>query len=317
MDVSRRRHFGSRGTWIALAVAVAATCLVAFALMPSAGAAAKKAPAGNPLAGVTFTGINKSAANQAAAWWGSQPEDAFLMTMMANIPTAQWGNSTAILKTAGKKVPVLVVYNIPGRDCGQFSAGGAGGEAQYNAFIDKYAASIGKHKAVVILEPDALAQMCGDTAARYRMLNHAVDALAKTGAITYIDAGNPGWVDADTMADRLKQAGVAKARGFAVNVSNFKTNAENIAYGDAIAKKLKTHYVVDTSRNGNGATKEWCNPAGRALGTLPTTNTGSAFADAFLWIKIPGESDGNCNGGPNAGQWFPDYALGLVEQAWK
>ena len=270
---------------------------------------------GNPLAGVTFTGINKNAAAQAAAWKTSQPENAALMTKMANVPTAQWGNSTEILASSGNKVPVLVVYNIPGRDCGQYSSGGAGGEAEYNAFIDKYAAGIGKKKAVVILEPDAISQMCGDAAARYRMLNHAVDALAKTGAITYIDAGNPGWVDAKTTADRLKQAGVAKVRGFAINTSNFKTDADNKAYGDAIAKELNSHYVVDTSRNGNGPGNDWCNPDGRALGKLPTTNTGSAYADAFLWIKVPGESDGNCNGGPGAGQWFPSYALGLAQRA--
>jgi endoglucanase len=273
------------------------------------------AAAGNPLAGVTFTGINKNAANQAAAWKTSNPADAALMTKMANVPTAQWGNSTDALDSAGGKVPVLVVYNLPGRDCGQFSSGGAGSEAEYNAFIDKYAASIGQRKAVVILEPDTLSQMCGDTAARFRMLNHAVDALAKTGAITYLDAGNPGWVDAATIADRLKQAGVAKARGFAVNVSNFKTNADNIAYGDTIAKALNSHYVVDTSRNGNGPGTDWCNPPGRALGLLPTTKTASTYADAYLWIKIPGESDGNCNGAPGAGQWYPSYALGLAQRA--
>jgi endoglucanase len=37
--------------------------------------------------------------------------------------------------------------------------------------------------------------------------------------------------------------------------------------------------------------------------------------DGLLWIKAPGESDGSCNGGPSAGTWWPEYALGLAERA--
>jgi len=37
--------------------------------------------------------------------------------------------------------------------------------------------------------------------------------------------------------------------------------------------------------------------------------------DAFLWIKIPGESDGTCQGCPPAGTWWPAYALGLARNA--
>jgi endoglucanase len=46
-----------------------------------------------------------------------------------------------------------------------------------------------------------------------------------------------------------------------------------------------------------------------------TPSTGDPLADAFLWIKAPGESDGTCNGGPSAGTWWPDYALGLAQRA--
>ena len=34
--------------------------------------------------------------------------------------------------------------------------------------------------------------------------------------------------------------------------------------------------------------------------------------DGYLWVKRPGESDGACNGGPGAGQWWQAYALDLV-----
>ena len=40
-----------------------------------------------------------------------------------------------------------------------------------------------------------------------------------------------------------------------------------------------------------------------------------ALADALLWVKAPGESDGSCNGGPSAGTWWTEYALGLAERA--
>jgi endoglucanase len=32
-------------------------------------------------------------------------------------------------------------------------------------------------------------------------------------------------------------------------------------------------------------------------------------------VKPPGESDGECNGGPAAGRWWPEYALGLAQRA--
>jgi endoglucanase len=67
------------------------------------------------------------------------------------------------------------------------------------------------------------------------------------------------------------------------------------------------------------------------VGVLPTANTGIALLDAYLWVKIPGESDGECTRGlgpagetvdpewglidPAAGQWFPEMALDLVNNA--
>ncbi|SCE59467.1 endoglucanase [Streptomyces sp. Termitarium-T10T-6] len=50
-------------------------------------------------------------------------------------------------------------------------------------------------------------------------------------------------------------------------------------------------------------------------GTPPTTDTGDERLDAYLWIKRPGDSDGTCRGGPPAGDWWPEYALGLARRA--
>jgi cellulase/cellobiase CelA1 len=77
------------------------------------------------------------------------------------------------------------------------------------------------------------------------------------------------------------------------------------------------HFVIDTSRNGNGgsADGQWCNPPNQAIGATPTTRTGNTLVDSLLWAKSPWGSDGPCNGGPPAGQAFWDYAITLAKNA--
>ena len=58
----------------------------------------------------------------------------------------------------------------------------------------------------------------------------------------------------------------------------------------------------------------WCNPDGRGLGASPAIAPGDG-QDANLWVKRPGESDGTCNGGPGAGIFWSDYALGLAQRS--
>jgi endoglucanase len=214
-------------------------------------------------------------------------------------------------------VPVLVTCNVPGRDCGGYSAGGVGSSAEYLRWVQAVAAGIGSADAVVVVEPDALAQLCGDPSERLAVLRSAVDLLeVNPGTRTYLDAGNATWVGAPTMAERLRAAGATAADGFALNVSNFETTADNVAYGQQVSALLDgAHFVVDTSRNGNGPGTDWCNPAGRALGERPTAQTGQPRVDAYLWVKRPGESDGTCNGGPAAGTFWDSYAIGLVRGA--
>lgn len=124
------------------------------------------------------------------------------------------------------------------------------------------------------------------------------------------------------MVEPLKRAGIERADGFALNISNYQTTAENTKYGKKLSAMVNGKpFVIDTSRNGNGPApggddpENWCNPPGRALGNPPTTKTGDPQIAAYLWIKRPGESDGTCKGGPKAGTWWPKYALGLAEGA--
>jgi endoglucanase len=252
-----------------------------------------------------------------------------VMTKLAAIPTANWiqnvetgvQNVVTAAANAGQ-TPVLVLYNIPDRDLGSYSAGGSSDSNGYKAWIQNVAAGVGSQNAIVILEPDALAQMNQLAKARqeirYELLRFAIQTLkANPHVKVYVDGGHPNWVNAIDMAHRLVQAGLSDADGFSLNVSNFVTTSDNEAYGKKISALVgNKHFVIDTSRNGNGPRgDEWCNPPGRALGLKPTADTDNDLVDYYLWIKVPGESDGTCNGGPAAGTWWPSYAESLALSA--
>ncbi|MCM3885200.1 glycoside hydrolase family 6 protein, partial [Frankia sp. R82] len=309
----------------------------ATAPAPAAPAPAVAAAAGDPFAAARlFVDPDGAAARAVSTLRASDPGSAQTLSRLAGQAHADWFGDpnpntvrtqvaarAQVVRAAGA-LPVFVAYAIPQRDCGGGqSAGGVGDQAAYRAWIAAFAAGLGRGAAAVIVEPDALAQIdclsSAATAARYAMLNYAVDTLAATGADIYLDAGHADWHSAAEMATRLRLAGVDRARGFALNVSNFDETADETAYGDAVVAALggQAHYVVDTSRNGRGpaADDTWCNPPGRGLGVAPTAATGNPRVDAYLWIKVPGESDGACNGGPGAGQWWLDYALGLASRA--
>ena len=225
---------------------------------------------------------------------------------------------------AANALPVFVIYNIPWRDCGRYSSGGAGSPAAYRDWVAQVAARLGAGPAAVVLEPDALPELtclsADRQAAYYDMLRYDVATFgARPGVAVYLDAGHERWRDAATMADRLRRAGVDGARGFSINISNFNSTAGEIAYGHAISRALGgKRFLIDTSRNGLGpasGSNWWCNPPGRALGSRPSGQTGDPLVDAFFWFKVPGESDGSCNGGPGSGKWWPEYALGLAQRA--
>lgn len=242
------------------------------------------------------------------------------------VPVEQVEQAVAVRARAARQagaVPVVVAYAIPQRDCGGYSAGGAGTPEGYTRWIDGLARGLAGGRAAVVLEPDALAMLdCLPAAAqevRLGLLRGAVTRLATGGQVAvYLDAGHSRWVPAATMADRLARAGVAGARGFSLNVSNYGLLPDELRYGDDLSARGAGHFVVDTSRDGNGPAADggWCNAAGRALGRTASTATGDPAADALLWVKVPGESDGQCgHGDPPAGTWSPALALALAGTA--
>jgi cellulose 1,4-beta-cellobiosidase len=94
--------------------------------------------------------------------------------------------------------------------------------------------------------------------------------------------------------------------------------------------------IIDTARNGvSGLRKEWgdwCNVMGAGFGARPSGTTGSSYADAFVWVKPGGESDGTSDTGatrydsfcgkddafkpaPEAGTWNQAYFEELIKNA--
>jgi endoglucanase len=306
--------------------------LAALAVLAALAATTGTAGADNPFGGrALFVDPDSNAARQAEQWRASRPADSALMDRIAAQPHADWFGdwNDHIRRTVDARVsqivgagalPVLVAYNIPLRDCGGYSSGGAKSPRAYRRWIRRLARGIGRRPAAIVLEPDALAAIdClkpKRRRTRLRLLAMAVRALERRGASTYVDAGHSAWQPAGKMAKRLRRAGVRRARGFALNVSNFQRTESEVDYGRRIAGETGgKHFVIDVSRNGLGPTPdhEWCNPPGRALGGAPSTAT-EPPVDGLLWIKPPGESDGECNGGPRAGLWWPEYALGLARR---
>ncbi|MBD3940610.1 glycoside hydrolase family 6 protein [Microbacterium sp. NEAU-LLC] len=401
------------------AIALGATAVLAAAFALPLTATAALAADDTGLAGSDLYVNPWSTTLEAAQSLSGQARDD--AQLLGSIPSAEWLTSgtpaevqaaTDDIVTAAAaqgSMPVLVAYNLPFRDCAQYSAGGATNTAEYEAWIDGVVAGIGDRAASVILEPDGLgiipwyttingdsewckpAEADAATAAsdRFSQLNYAVQALKANGATSvYLDGTHSGWLGVGDITDRLMKAGVADADGFFLNASNYVPTERLQKYGSWISQCLDlsqhtwwqpqwcasqyypadpadfstwglsdaafaqayadtgrtadpaemAHFVIDTSRNGQGTwtapagkysdAEDWCNPPGRGLGERPTTETGDALIDAFLWIKVPGESDGKCyrgTGGPNdpergyedpaAGQWFVQQARELIELA--
>jgi endoglucanase len=262
-----------------------------------------------------------------------EPQKAKLLDRIAQQPQALWVGDwnrdvkrylEAVLdKTkADGAAPIFVLYNVPGRDCGQHSKGGLKTADEYRTWIRKVAQGVGREKVVFVVEPDALGLLDKCLTAeqqdeRLGIIWDAVKVLRQNpNAAVYLDAGHAHWAPAPVMAERLRRAGIEDAHGFALNTSNYVWDAENITYGHALSKLVGgAPFVLDTSRNGNGqdAKLEWCNPPGRHIGKPPSVDTGDPLIHAFLWLKRPGESDGECNGGPKAGAFWLEQALELAK----
>lgn len=306
------------------ALLVVLVCL-AFAVMPPAAGAVANPLAGRPFAANIDDALTRAVAEEA------DPAARALLERLAAQPQARWitglqslAGIDSYLALAGSQetTPLLVLYALPKRDCGSHSRGNITSRAGYRRFVRGFAERIAGAGAVVVLEPDALTLTWCLTprqlADREGLIRDATIRLTRAGATVYLDAGHADWVPARVLASRLLRAGVARARGVALNVSYTGWTSAQRRFGLALSRRLAPFLggglraVVDTSRNGRGPAEDWCNAAGRAVGETPRALRADRLIDGYLWIKRPGESDGTCGGGPKAGVLSRTFALDLA-----
>ncbi|ETV90562.1 hypothetical protein H310_14687 [Aphanomyces invadans] len=236
--------------------------------------------------------------------------------------TDRWGDAVNDLlqKCTGSQVPSIVIYGLPNKDCADgFSSGGTNKDAaMYKAWVQSLVARVGSREVVYVLEPDAIGLLSNNYCAKqFNYLDNLKLALG------LISAGNPNakvyadvasWAniaEATKVLNELKSAG--RLHGVTINTSNYKTNGQLLSFCSAISSATGgLRCVFDTSRNHRGSVgDEWCNSRSAGIGAPPGSDTGNALVDFNLWLKVPGESDGECNGrtpdarvGPSAvGLW--------------
>lgn len=227
----------------------------------------------------------------------------------------------------------LVLYNIPNRDLGGYSAGGCEAE-KYLDWVRRICEALRKVSArgIIVVEPDALPHSISlhsssERDQRFALIREACLLLRHNcpDCYIYVDIGHPMWLQPERAAELLTRANVAGTiDGFSLNVSNSCRTLDCYAYGMEILKLMNFHggFVIDTSRNGAGpptaeGEHQWANVRSLRLGPTGSTrwareNGYSSKLHAVLWIKPPGESDGATEGAPSAGEFWPDSAWSLM-----
>jgi cellulose 1,4-beta-cellobiosidase len=173
-------------------------------------------------------------------------------------------------------------------------------------------------------------------------LTHKTEPGAKELADVYKKAGSPkqvrgistnvaGWNAWDLSPGEFSTATDAQWN----KCQNEKTYVET--FGPLLKSNgMPSQAIVDVGRNAvTGLRKEWgdwCNVNGAGFGVRPTSTTGSSYADALVWVKPGGESDGTSDTSatrydsycgkedafqpsPEAGTWNQAYFEMLVKNA--
>ncbi|CAI5707377.1 hypothetical protein KXD40_007665 [Peronospora effusa] len=215
----------------------------------------------------------------------------------------------------------IVVYGIPNKDCaaGLSSGGSVTNTSSYKAFLKELTDAVGDRKVLYVVEPDALGLLtqdgsCGAAAEYLKSLKVAVAALSvNSNAELYVDIGYWMLVNANSankVAAVMKDIrGSGRVKGVAINTSNYRSTDECATYCTNFQTAMGSTNmtcIVDTSRNYNGSpTSEWCNVRTAGIGKPPSSKTAVLNLDYFMWIKPPGESDGECvTGGTPAGSMY-------------
>jgi endoglucanase len=226
--------------------------------------------------------------------------------------------------------PLLIVMRHQGKECSpHYTAGGVAEDNLSKKWYRDFAEAVGNSRVVIGFEPDSIGTISclakSRRQARRDLLRYGVDTLSKLpNATIYLEGTASDWKSPAYTAKLLRYVGIAKVRGFMLNVTHHDWTASNIAYGRKVSRRVGGKpFVISTSYNGRGPVhyklgkagryrrvNVYCNPRFRGLGPRPNTNTGVAGVDGYLYLNRPGVSGaGTCNGGFKAGEWWADRAL--------
>ncbi|KAI1021103.1 hypothetical protein LB503_010023 [Fusarium chuoi] len=287
------------------------------------------------LSGARATAAAKVADVPSFQWMDTYDHISLMQDTLADIRKAN--------KAGGNYAGQFVVYDLPNRDCAAAASNGEysldkDGANKYKAYIAKIKGILQDYsdtKVILVIEPDSLANLvtnlnvdkCAKAESAYKELTvYAIKELNLPNVTMYLDAGHGGWLGwpanigpaAKLFAQIYKDAGKpSRVRGLE-GWSNVK-------------------FIVDQGRSGKQPTGQkaqgdWCNAKGTGFGLRPSTNTGDALADAFVWVKPGGESDGTSDTSaarydyhcglddalkpaPEAGTWFQAYFEQLLDNA--
>jgi endoglucanase len=257
---------------------------------------------GTASAGALSGSLYRDPNSAVVKWVAANPNDSrtgVIRDKIASQPAARWvanynpstiqseTSSYVSAANAAGQIPLLSVYEIPNRDCGGASAGGAPDLNSYQTWVSNFSRGLGNQTVIIILETDSIAlQTClsaSEVTARGNALSQATRTIksANPNAKVYLDGGHSAWNSASEQANRLRAAGIQYADGFYTNVSNFNTTSAEANYGNEIISALNgagvsgKRQIIDTSRNG-GAQGDWCGDdnTDRRIGQYPTLNTG-------------------------------------------
>jgi hypothetical protein len=209
----------------------------------------------------------------------------------------------------------------------------------YKAWIDKLAAALGNAHVAVVLQPDAPFALCAPHGSQVPLdlMRYATERLAQQPNVSvYIEVGAADWLrdDVGKALRILVPAGVASARGFALNSTHYDSTARQVRFAAAISQALAArgipdkYAVINTAQNGQpfkgyeyrGPDFDNARPCASrddarcvTLGIPPTTDVAdpawglsesdaadaAAYVDAYLWFGRP---------------WLYDQAAGWDQQ---
>jgi endoglucanase len=307
----------------------------------------------NPLAGLSFfVDPTEPSYHDMVRYSGAgQQQKASLISRLAQRPKGHWVGKFTRPNMPNKirnflncvqvfqpgSVPLLMVLRHQGKACDKrYTAGGGAEDAATRRWYDDFVRAVGDSRVVIGFEPDSVGTIeClarSRRQARRDVLRYGVEALSKLpNATIYLEGTASDWKNARFTARVLNYIGIAKVRGFMLNVTHYDWTNNNIAYGNKVSSLTGGKpFVISTSYNGRGPVhylsgkrrhkrrvNVFCNPRYRGLGPAPTANTGVAKVDAFLYMNRPGVSGaGACNGAPpKQGTWWPERGLMFSQYA--